>query len=257
VKPRTLASRPPTRLAHWARRLAALALMLLLVAGAAHRFEYLQTADLLRVLAVDVVIALLALVAAAIAFVRFWNEGDPVGRDILVAVLLALVALSPALYAGTLSAMRPMLNDIATDTADPPQMRLAAQNRSPDMNPLVPISPANAALQAEAYPSILGHRYALTFDEARAAVDDAIAGAGWNALPAYESGAGEITIEATARTLVWGFPNDVAMRITDEGGTVYVDMRSASRYGRHDLGDNAARILSFYERLDTAARNRM
>ena len=42
------------------------------------------------------------------------------------------------------------------------------------------------------------------------------------------------------------------IRITDEGDTCYVDMRSASRYGRHDLGDNAARITGFLTALDAA-----
>lgn len=249
--------RQPTRMARWGRRLAGLALMLILVSAVAHRYQFLATPDLLRVLAVDVVLAVLALVLAGVAFARFWNDGDPVGRDILVAVLLALIALSPAIYAVTLAAMRPMLNDIATDTADPPQLRLAAQNRTPDMNPVVPISAANAALQAQAYPSILGRRYALEFDQARSAVNEAIKSAGWTAQPAYETGAGEVTIEATARTPLWGFPYDVAVRITDEGGTVFIDMRSASRYGHHDLGDNAARIISFYQLLDEKARERL
>lgn len=244
-------------MAHWARRMAALALMLLLVAGASHRFHLLQTPDLLRVLAVDAVIAVLALAAAGIAFMRFWNDGDPVGRDIAVATALALVALFPAVSAAALSAIRPMLNDVATDTANPPRMLHAARDRLPDMNPVLPISPEHAAVQAQSYPAVLGHRYALAPDDARAAVGDAIKAAGWTASPAVETGPGETTIEATARTLLFGFPNDVAIRITDEGGTVFVDMRSASRYGRHDLGDNAARILSFYQRLDTAVRSRM
>jgi uncharacterized protein (DUF1499 family) len=242
------------RLARW---LAAFALMLLLVAAAAHRFDLLETPDLLSVLTLDMLIALLALVAAGIAFARFWNDGEPVGRDIAVATVLAIAALSPALCAAALSATRPMLNDISTDTANPPTMLEAARRRGSDMNPVLPISPSHAVLQAQAYPAVVGHRYVLPFDEAREAVMDAIAAAGWSAMPAVETGAGEVTIEATARTLVFGFPNDVAIRITDEDGTVFVDMRSSSRYGQHDLGDNAARILSFYQHLDAAVRSRM
>ncbi len=36
----------------------------------------------------------------------------------------------------------------------------------------------------------------------------------------------------------------------DDGDTVIVDMRSASRYGRYDLGDNATRIVDFLAELD-------
>jgi hypothetical protein len=55
-----------------------------------------------------------------------------------------------------------------------------------------------------------------------------------------------------AKTMILGLPVDVSIRITDEGDTTYVDMRSASRYGRHDLGDNAARINGFLVALDAA-----
>ena len=50
--------------------------------------------------------------------------------------------------------------------------------------------------------------------------------------------------------MVLALPVDVAMRVTDEGTSTYVDMRSASRYGSHDLGDNAARIAAFLAELD-------
>ena len=36
------------------------------------------------------------------------------------------------------------------------------------------------------------------------------------------------------------------------GSAAFVDMRSASRYGAHDLGGNAAFILGFMEALDAA-----
>ena len=41
----------------------------------------------------------------------------------------------------------------------------------------------------------------------------------------------------------------------DEDSTL-VDMRSASRYGRHDLGDNAARIVAFFDALDREVAGR-
>ncbi|RVA63046.1 DUF1499 domain-containing protein, partial [Mesorhizobium sp. M7A.F.Ca.CA.001.08.2.1] len=53
-----------------------------------------------------------------------------------------------------------------------------------------------------------------------------------------------------AKGFVIGLPADVAIRVTDDGDTVIVDMRPASRYGRYDLGDNAARIVDFLAELD-------
>ncbi|RWG39058.1 MAG: DUF1499 domain-containing protein, partial [Mesorhizobium sp.] len=64
------------------------------------------------------------------------------------------------------------------------------------------------------------------------------------------NGQSEATITAVARGLVLGLPADVAIRVADDGDSVVVDMRSASRYGRHDLGDNADRITDFLAELD-------
>ena len=38
--------------------------------------------------------------------------------------------------------------------------------------------------------------------------------------------------------------------MSNDDDTIVVDMRSASRYGRYDLGDNAARIVGFLAELD-------
>lgn len=58
-------------------------------------------------------------------------------------------------------------------------------------------------------------------------------------------------LEATARTPLFGFRDDVVirMRATPEG--TEVDMRSASEIGEHDLGQNARRIRSFFGKLDS------
>ena len=46
---------------------------------------------------------------------------------------------------------------------------------------------------------------------------------------------------------------DVRIRVgLDANGQTRVDMRSASQYGRHDLGTNATRIAIFMADLDRA-----
>lgn len=59
-------------------------------------------------------------------------------------------------------------------------------------------------------------------------------------------------IEAVASSFIFGFESDVVVRLVEEDEGTLVDMRSVSRYGPHDLGSNARRILSFMEDLDTA-----
>ena len=61
-------------------------------------------------------------------------------------------------------------------------------------------------------------------------------------------------IEAVAQTLLFGFKQDVAIRIAPEGEGTLVDMRSAARNGAHDLGADAERIRRFFRDLDSALR---
>ncbi|MBK8458564.1 MAG: DUF1499 domain-containing protein [Phyllobacteriaceae bacterium] len=62
----------------------------------------------------------------------------------------------------------------------------------------------------------------------------------------------EVWLETLAYTAVLRFAVDVALRLTDEGESTYVDMRSASHFGRRDFGENAARIGAFMADLDAA-----
>ena len=60
------------------------------------------------------------------------------------------------------------------------------------------------------------------------------------------------TLHAVARTLLFGFSDDVALRFTVTPDGTQVDMRSASGMGMHDLGQNARRITRFLADLDAA-----
>ena len=57
-------------------------------------------------------------------------------------------------------------------------------------------------------------------------------------------------IEAVARTPIMGFRDDVVIRLIPLGQGTRIDMRSASRFGNHDLGANASRIRSLLEDID-------
>ena len=61
-------------------------------------------------------------------------------------------------------------------------------------------------------------------------------------------------IEAVATTLVFGFRQDVVIRVEPDGDGALVDMRSAARNGAHDLGADAERIRAFLADLDEALR---
>jgi len=61
-------------------------------------------------------------------------------------------------------------------------------------------------------------------------------------------------IEAVARTPIMGFRDDVVVRVRPAREGARVDIRSASRYGRSDLGVNASRVRALIEDIAVAAR---
>jgi uncharacterized protein (DUF1499 family) len=104
-----------------------------------------------------------------------------------------------------------------------------------------------AAAQRAAYPDLRP----LAVDRAPAdAFDSALAAAremGWQII-ATDAALGRI--EATASTPWFGFNDDVVIRVTSvEGGGSRIDIRSASRIGRGDLGANARRIRAYLAKV--------
>jgi uncharacterized protein (DUF1499 family) len=61
-------------------------------------------------------------------------------------------------------------------------------------------------------------------------------------------------IEAVATTRVFGFEDDVVIRVRARGSAARVDLRSRSRFGQGDLGANAARIRAFGAAFRAASR---
>ena len=62
-------------------------------------------------------------------------------------------------------------------------------------------------------------------------------------------------IEAIARSRLFGFEDEVAIRVTETDTGTRIDMRSRSRLGQIDRGANARRIEVVLADLQTRARN--
>jgi uncharacterized protein (DUF1499 family) len=56
-------------------------------------------------------------------------------------------------------------------------------------------------------------------------------------------------IEATQTSLFYGFKDDIVVRISRSSDGAKVDVRSKSRVGRSDVGQNAKRIRAFLAEL--------
>ena len=62
----------------------------------------------------------------------------------------------------------------------------------------------------------------------------------------------EYVVAARAQMPIFAFPSDITIRIQEDDGVTFVDMRSASPSLDRDLGQNQRFITSFLTRLDAA-----
>ena len=67
-------------------------------------------------------------------------------------------------------------------------------------------------------------------------------------LVVYDEKQGDI--QAEAQTALWRFVDDVRIRVVSRDGKTVVEVRSASRVGLGDFGQNARRIRGFLKELD-------
>jgi hypothetical protein len=63
-------------------------------------------------------------------------------------------------------------------------------------------------------------------------------------------------IDAVARSLLFRFPDDITIRLRAGVGETRIDLRSASRVGRHDFGANARHIRDFAREIEALANAR-
>ncbi len=143
----------------------------------------------------------------------------------------------------------PPIHDITTDTQDPPLFIAIAPLRADAPNGVDYGGPEVAAQQRAAYPDI--RPLVLNVDVSRA-FERALRAArslGWE-IVADDAAAGRI--EATDRTLWFGFRDDIVIRLTASGDRTVVDVRSVSRVGRSDVGTNARRIRAFLQEVQAS-----
>tara|TARA_R110001606_G_scaffold106997_1_gene231586 strand:- start:801 stop:1307 length:507 start_codon:yes stop_codon:yes gene_type:complete len=140
----------------------------------------------------------------------------------------------------------PNINDITTDTDAPPAFLNVNFIRKSQENDLRYDSEW-APIQREFYPDVQPLFSSKDKTKVYSAIEALVEKRGWDVVATY-SGAG--IIEATARTPIFGFRDDVIIRITQiEPEKIRVDMRSCSRVGSGDYGVNAERIVSFMKDL--------
>ncbi|MFQ3788941.1 DUF1499 domain-containing protein [Halomonas sp. A29] len=237
----------------WPARIAWLSVLLLLVAalllagaGPAYRLDLLPLGSAFGMLRRGVQISAAAAIVGFLALIAatFCRRLRPALIGGLVMAATAAMLAVPWLH-WQRAQTAPPIHDITTDTENPPAFEALAEAREAAPNAVEYPGEAFARQQREAYPDIEPLVLELPLGLAREVAEAAVLDMGWEI--AHNS---LTSIEATDTTTWFGFKDDVVIRLSEADENVRIDVRSASRMGRGDVGANAARIRDYFEAIE-------
>ena len=235
----------------WARRMALFFLQLLVLTVLLHRFGTLATPAAMNLMAVSIGGLFLAIIVAVIGLVRIWFGGQIGAAQAFTGIAIALTGLAVPLFFLSQYFLLPQLNDVQT-TRQPMEFKQLAAMRPADANRVVEPDLAAAEEREKAYPDIRPMELERSVTETFDIVHEAVKRLGWTIVlsepPAEEPG----RIEATNRTMIMGYTDDALIRVTGDDTHAFIDVRSASRYGMHDLGANAEHIRELFAEVKSA-----
>ncbi len=232
----------------------ALVLQLGIATYGLHRLGLMSTGLAMPLLGVAVLGAGAALVLALLSLWRIWKVGGNGAATAGTAATLAMLVLGGAGVAAAFALSFPAINDVTTDPVDPPRFDILSNRRPADANP-TRYNPALAETQLAALPDIVPVATRRSAGEAYDLARSVAGKLNWQVVAAGAPGEGGPfgEIEAIDKTLIMGFVDDIAIRITPIGQTgSRIDIRSASRYGHTDIGRNADRIRTFLNEIRRA-----
>ncbi len=234
----------PSPLSRWSARLALFGVLLVITAMFLHRVFALSTPAAFNLLAAAYAGAALAVVIGCWALIGVWRRDTPGASRIVLGLVLGGIVLATPLALMIAAAQHPMLNDVTTDPRRPPAFVALARERTGWANPAAYPGESFAAIQREGFPDlqpIIVNRSVLeAYEIVLEALDRQQLTLVVDVAPSPEQPEGRI--EAFDRTLILGFYDDVAVRVSPTEAGARIDLRSSSRYGRSDFGRNATRL---------------
>ena len=189
--------------------------------------------------------ATLLILLACMFFVQTKTRADSMIGIAGIIICLVLVYV-PYSWKKTLDAY-PYIHDISTDTLNPPDFVIVDQLRAADDHSIEYDGLEVAELQVKAYPDIKTLVIDGDIEKHLQSAENVLNDMNLDIVSVdIESG----RIEAVATSFLFGFKDDMVIRMTEtDGAQVAVDVRSKSRVGKSDLGQNAKRIRRFMEGL--------
>jgi uncharacterized protein (DUF1499 family) len=228
----------------WSYRIAAASVVVFAGTFIWHRFFGAPAPAALKVSGGAVAAAVISLTLAAAALVNIWNEGSVGAGRASFALFLSLLVLAVPLWSLPDLLQLPRLYDVTTDIGSPPAFDRIGKIRQGQANP-VRYEASFAPLQTAAYPDIKPLYISRPIADVYTAVREVVKSLNWKVIDQSPEDAKTGYIEAVDRTLIFGFVDDVVIRVTGSSKAAKIDIRSSSRFGQHDLGRNAKRIRRF------------
>lgn len=236
----------------WSRRIALLSIVLFITTFGMHRIGDLPTPVAMKLFGIAIVGAVIAVLLGFVALGGIWREGfTGVGKAVTAIFLSALILAGPLWSMPDLLSL-PRIYEVSTDTQSPPSFdKIAALRTGQGVNPST-FRRSAVELQAEAYPDIKPLSLNRPTGDAYSAVREAVKNLKWRIVAENPPADGSIgTIEATDRSMIFGFTDDVAIRVSGVGNGARVDVRASARHGDHDLGRNAERVRELFSEVKT------
>ena len=241
-------------LARWSSRIAVFSASLLIVGVVLHRLTSFPTHVAVNVFAVGAVGTGLAMLAGLIALIQIWHRGHGGAGKAAFGILLPLLLLAWPLTFVPAFMNLPRINDVTTDVATPPHFITLVKMRTGEANPAIYPGDRFAQEQQKAYPDLRTYVLDRGVEEAFELVEEVVRKLKWKVAasepPTVKPPKGGL-LEATDLTPVVGFPDDVIVRVEGNATRSRIDVRSASRYGHADLGQNAMRVRRFLAELQS------
>lgn len=170
-----------------------------------------------------------------------------------VAFVFPSIVLVFVLYWINALSKYPYINDITTDFDNPPQFTFAEELRNNEIGSSSitydgsmkvqkgPFTGTLSELQKKHYPYVSNFIVNKSINELKKIIEISLLSNGMK-ISGYNKG--NFTIEGREKSTFFGFTDDIAIRmIVIGGGRILVDIRSKSRQGVSDLGENAKRIV--------------
>ncbi len=229
--------------------LALIGIGLMILGTIGNRTGIIGTSIALPMFGIGALVVITAIVLGLFGVIRGWASPHVIGGTKgWLAIVLGIAAIAITFFIVKDGLSAPPIHDVTTAPSDPPEFVTLydAHYAGRDYDSFAAYDESRDQIDiAGAYPDLKTVTLSNSVNDVFKAAENAAAQMGWEVAAVV---AEEGRIEATATTPLFGYKDDVVIRVRlDADNQTALDVRSASRVGEGDLGANAKRIIAFID----------